>query len=293
MKKKIIFGIALSLVLVIVSSIFTAVPAIAGNPKDSAEKTYYATIGRVFLQLPSNATYPAKAGGTPNHPVELLITVFDGGRRSTDGPYDQLIVDMWDPIAAHFTPVLAITDNPSQADFIKKIYNNTYLWYPSPTPLIPMYGPNLFPNVVLVQPNELEVWSETKGTDNGYGHKGGFSYESKSNVLKVNLTKAVKSTLNLFIINASAPSFTPARYTNATFNLPPLNMVFHELDEGYPNEQTEVLDSWLGASRYTVKETWTELSARVDIKIPDWTGLFGLDFLGQTRENCVAKFYPP
>jgi hypothetical protein len=145
MKKKTILGIVLTLSLLVVSIGVTIVPALASNPKDSAEKTYYATIGKVFLQLPSNATYPAKAGGTPNHPVELLITVFDGDRRSTDGPYDQLVVDMWDPTAGHFTPVLAITDNPSQAEFIKKIYNNTFLWYPTPAPLIPMYGPNLFP----------------------------------------------------------------------------------------------------------------------------------------------------
>src|SRR3990172_11779053 len=244
MKKKTILGIVLSISLLVVSIIATTITAIAVNPKNTAEKTFYATIGSGVLQLPSNATYPAKAGGTPNHPTVLRIAAFDGDRRSTDGSYDQLMVFMWDPREEQFTPVLLITDNPSIADFMKKVYNNTYIWYPTPPPLIPMFGPNLFPNVVLVQPNELEVWTES--SQKGYGN-GPWSFNDDT--LTVNLTKSVKSTLGLFIINASLPQTNPARFANATFNLPPLTLIFHELDKGYPNQDTTTLN-WPGSSGY-------------------------------------------
>ena len=72
------------------------------------------------------------------------------------------MVAMWDPREEQFTPVLAITDNPAWAEFIKTLYNNTYMWYPTPLALQPIYGPNLFPNVVVVEPDELEVSSEER-----------------------------------------------------------------------------------------------------------------------------------
>jgi hypothetical protein len=273
MKKKIILGSTLTLTLLVISIIAMTLPAFANNPQNSLVRKGYGTMGDVDFAIPSNATFPAIPGGTSNHPTNIGFLALDADRRSTPGAFDQLTVYIWDPANQRYTPVLAITDNPDQAEFLKILWNNTYLWYPTPLPLQPMYGPNLFPNVILVQPNELEVWS-THGT------------------LWVNLTTLVKSTLTNFVINPSAPAGSPARTANVTFNLPPLTMFFRPLDNGFPREETITTTGWMGASGYTQQLSYREVSARVNVQIPAWLGT-DLDFIGTTWENFVAKTTPP
>jgi hypothetical protein len=256
MKKKYV-GIIFTLLLVVSFIVASTFPAIATDPKNRPERVAYATIGTVNLELPSNATYPAKAGGTTSHPIVLRISVIDNNRRTTDGASDQMVVNMWDPEKQSFTPVLIITDNPSWAEYLKTLYNNSYTWFPTPVALQPIYGPNLFPNVVLVEPDELEVWTESA---NPYDHSNGWDNQD-SQVLMVNLTRAVKSTLDVFVINSSVPAGPNSpRFANATFILPPLTMVFHEFNDYYADEKVDVLQ-WAGSSNYTVKQSSVEVSA--------------------------------
>jgi hypothetical protein len=289
MKKKIILGSTLTLSLLIISIVATTLPAFANNPQNSLTRKGYGTMGDIDLVIPSNATYPAKPGGATNHPTNIGFLALDADRRSTPGAFDQLTVYIWDPASQRETPVLAITDNPTQAEFLKTFWNNTYLWYPTPLPLQPILGPNMFPNVILVQPNELEIWTESSRTYNGWDHKG--CYDT-SETLWVNLTTPVKSTLTNFIINYSAPSGSPARSANVTFTLPPLTMFFRPLDDGFPREETFIAAGWPGASGYTQKIEYSEVSARVNVQIPSWLGT-DFDFIGTTWDNFIAKTSPP
>jgi hypothetical protein len=288
MKKKTILGSTLTLSLLVILIVITNLPALANNPQNSLVRKGYGTMGDVDLIIPSNATYPAKPGGVSNHPTNIGFLALDADRRSTPGAFDQLTVYIWDPASQRETPVLAITDNPDQAEFLKTFWNNTYLWYPTPLPLQPILGPNMFPNVILVQPNELEVWTESSSTYYGQGYK----WHDSSETLWVNLTIPVKSTLTNFIINYSAPAGSPARSANVTFDLPPLTMFFRSLDDGFPREDTFIATGWLGASGYTQKRSYMEMSARVNVQIPDWLGT-DLDFIGTTWDKLIAKTTPP
>jgi len=296
MKKKTTLGIVLTLSLLTVAIVATGATTLAVYQTNQTK--FYGTEGIVTLQIPSNASYPAKAGGTPNHPIAIRFAAWDFKRRSTFGAFDQLTVSIWDPVGEYFTPVLFITDSPAQAEFVKEVLNNTYVWYPRPPTLPPIFGPNLFPNVIVVQPNELEVWTESTKASHG---NGGWNWDEygryvwnieSSSTLMVNLTKAVKSTLDLFIINATAP-MGPNRFANVTFNLPPLSMYFRELDKGFPTESTTVYDSWPGASGYTLKEKNMEVSARVNVEIPDWIGELSWDFIGRVNQEHFTTFTPP
>jgi hypothetical protein len=280
-----LIGIVLATLLV-VSFVIASTFTVANDSRNRPEKVAYATVGTATLDLPSNATYPAKAGGTPNHPTNLRITVYDNNRRSTDGASDQLMVSMWDPVGQSYSPVLIITDNAAWAEYLKVLYNNTYAWYPTPLSIKPIYGPNLFPNVVLVAPGELEVWTEDV---NQYGHRSG---GDNNEVLMANLTRAVNVKLDLFVVNSSAPTGpNTGRSANVTFNLPALTMMFHEFDDYYPSETTNVLQ-WAGSTNYTVKQSFVEVSARVEMAITGWTG-GATEFLGHVHQDSVAKFYPP
>jgi hypothetical protein len=279
MKKKIILGITVTLFLLVILIVVMTLPAIAYESPNVRKG--YGTVGDVDFVLPSNATYPAKPGGVSNHPTNIGFLALDANRRSSPGAFDQLTVYIWDPANQRETPVLAITDNSDQAEFLKTLWNNTYLWYPTPLSLQPIHGPNMFPNVILVQPNELEIWTESS-------YKGC----SGSETLWVNLTIPVKSTLNYFTINASAPLGSPARSANVTFVLPPLTMFFRPLDDGFPREETFTATGWPGASGYTQKITYSEVSARVNVQIPDWIGT-DFDFIGTTWDKFIAKTTPP
>ena len=290
MKKKTILGIALTLSLLTVAIVATGATTLAVQQPNQAKFT--GAIGNVGLQLPSNSSPPAPPGGVANHPTHLRIYAFDFDRWSTNGAADELLVFIWQPVKNSFQPVLLITDNAANAALWKTVWNNSNIWYPTTLP--PQFGgPNLFPNIVLVEPNELEVWTEAASNSGGNGHWGWDEYEryvwqtSGGETLWVNLTKSVKATLPYF--NVSGVN------SNQTFTLPPMSMFYKGTsdDIDYP-PLTIAFRSYPGASQYTLVRTGTAQFAGVHVRIPEWLGAqYPLDVTGNIWWRATDTYTPP
>jgi hypothetical protein len=240
-KTKIIF-FSILLVLSVASGILLpSLANMAGN-----RTRFYGSLGQVNLQLPSNSTYPAS--GTPNHPTNLWLAAWDLNKRSTNGPADELLVFMWQPIHNHMEPVAVITDNAANAELWKAYWNQTYVWFPTVSPVL---GPvNIAPNVILVNNKDLEVYTE----DN----------RESSPTYWVNLTTAV--TVRLPYFNATGV------YTNQTFVLPALTMMFKATSDSFQADQFISMTGYPRASDYTLTRSGEANFAGVSVSIPDWMG---------------------
>ena len=234
-------------------------------------------LGSVVLQLPSNSSPPAPPGGTPNHPTTLMIEAHV--ESNVNYTASVLGVFIWRPIANDFEPVAIIVDNPDAAKLMQTVWSGTYVWLIAGPPTFP---PNfkLFPNVITVEPKDLQVWTESNGQDGSH---------SVVDQLMVNLNKAVTITLPFF--NATGVN------SNQTFVLPPLSLIFKATSGEFDLPQTIPYSGFSGASNYTQVITGAEQFAGVRVSIPSWLAIGGgqytLSETGIVRLNFVDTFIPP
>ena len=281
MKRKTILGISLIIPMLILT-IFAASNSAFGSADqpNSNVVTNTGAMGSVVLQLPSNSSPPALPGGTPNHPTTLMIEAHV--ESNANYTTSVLGIFIWRPILNDFEPVAMIVDNPDAANLMKTVWSGTYVWFIAGPPTFP---PNfkLFPNVITVEPRDLQVWTETNGQDG-----------SKSIVdqLMVNLNKAVTITIPFF--NATGVN------SNQTFTLPPLSLIFKATSGEFDLPQTIQYSGWSGASNYTQAITGAEQFAGVRVSIPSWLNLgsavasqYSLSVTGIVRLNFVDTFIPP
>ena len=279
----------MTLSLLIVTIIASVTPTRANS--QSTDTKFIGALGEVNLQLPSNSSPPAIPGGVANHPTTLKIGAWDLNSRSTLGAADELLIFIWSPVQNRLADVAVITDNADNAAFWKTVWNNSYIWYPTTLP--PQAGgPNLFPNVILVEPNELEVWTESGSSSGGNGHWGWDNYgryvwqTTGGGTFWVNLTKSVKVTLPYF--NATGTN------TNQTFTLPPFSLMFKTTSDPFDGYFTVTLKNYRGASNYTLVRTGTTQFAGVRANIPDWLGSsFRYEDTGHVYWHVTDTWTPP
>lgn len=194
-------------------------------------------------------------------------------------PTSVLGIFIWRPVANDFEPVAVIVDNPDAAKLLQTVWSGTYVWLIAGPPTFP---PNfkLFPNVITVEPKDLQVWTETNEQDSSH---------SIVDQLMVNLNKAVTITLPFF--NATGVN------SNQTFILPPLNLIFKASSGEFDLPQTISYSGFSGASNYTQVITGAEQFAGVRVSIPSWLafggGQYTLSETGIVRLNFVDTFIPP
>jgi hypothetical protein len=248
--------VALSLAVTIAVAAFAQTTAIQAY---TPQVVKYGTFGHVVVQIPSNTTPPGQPG-TSNHPTTLAFDAYDATRMATFPGVDELNVFLWLPSENAYTPVAVITNNGYEADFMKIIWNMTYVHFPiSPTV-------DLLPNVIQVAPNELEVW-----TSDG--------------ALFANLTKPITVTLPAFEVIAN-------KYSNATFILPPLTLEFRGIGNAFQDPINSRFTGFTGSSNYTMKGYPMTQPAWVRTTISDWTMFTQLEFIGHTMTGGLY-FAPP
>ncbi len=274
MKKKIILGTILAISLLLVTVFISVSPTLAHRRTNDVVLT--GALAEVTLQLPSNSSPPALPGGTPNHPTTLKLVAFDYDKRSANGAADVLGVFIWQPIANKFQPVAIITDNPANAEFWKTIWNGSYVWLKTVLPP-PIGAITLFPNVILVQPADLQVWTESE--------------HHQSSTFWVNLTTTVKVTLPYF--NATGVN------SNQTFNLPPTTLMYKTISDEFELPWTTLFTGYINSSNYTWVREGAEQFAAVYIQIPEWLAGGGIrrgyafEETGSVRWHMVETLTPP
>jgi hypothetical protein len=286
MKRKVILGIILTVPLLFLTIIAVNTSTFAlsqdNNISDSNNLTNTGADGIVIVQLPTNSSPPAPPGGTPDHPtiLELSAEHFDKG--TTEGGINELVVFMWRPVVHRFEPVAMITDDANHAAFLETLWNKTYLWYPVGPPTYPP-NYNLFPNVIQVEPKDLQVWTELNG------HKGA---SSAIDTLNANLTKAITITLPNY--NATGV------YSNQTFILPPLSLMFKATSSEFNDPMAFELKGYPGSSNYTFVRSGSSQFAAVRVTIPAWLSsvISGpssgyLEATGHVYLHFVDTYTPP
>ena len=236
-------------------------------------------LGNVILQLPSNSSPPALPGGTPNHPTTIMLDAHV--ESNANYTTSVLGIFIWRPILNDFEPVGIIVDNPDAAKLLQTVWSGTYVWFIGGPPTFP---PNfmLFPNVITVEPKDLQVWTETNGQDGS---------KSVVDQLMVNLNKAVTITLPYF--NATGVN------SNQTFTLPPISLIFKATSSEFDLPQTIQYSGWSGASNVTQVITGPEQFAGVRVSIPSWLSLgsavanpFTLSETGIVRFSLKDTYIP-
>ena len=231
-------------------------------------------LSEVNLQLPSNSSPPALSAGTPNHPVTMKIAAWDLDQSSTNGPADELLIFIWQPVKNAYANVAVITDNAANAELWKAAWNNTNVWYPVGPPTFPPNF-NLFPNVITVAPKDLEVWTES-----------GNNLNDASNTLWVNLTKAVTITLPYF--NATGSN------SNQTFTLPQMTLMFKATSGAFDDPFVAPFVGYPGASNYTLTRSGSSEFADARVNIPDWLGnSFRYEATGHVYWHVTDTITPP
>jgi hypothetical protein len=278
MKKKIYLGTFFVLSLLLLTVFISVSPTLAH--RHTTDVVFTGALGEVTLQLPSNSSPPVSPGGIPNHPTILKLVAFDYDRGSTFGAADELDVFLWQPIANTFQPVAVITDNPNNAEFWKATWNGTYVWLQAILPP-PIGQTTLFPNVILVQPGDLQVWIESEHSRDR---------NDASNTFWVNLTTTVKVTLPYF--NATGVN------SNQTFNMPPTTLMYKTTSDEFVLPWTTSFTGYKNSSNYTWVREGAEQFAAVRIHIPAWLAGAGprdwtLDTTGSVRWNEVDTLTPP
>jgi len=287
MKKKIILGIVLMMSLLIVTVVASVAPTLAVQQTNQIKFT--GALAEITIQIPSNSSPPAIPGGIPDHPTTLKIAAFDWDKRSTNGAADELLIQIWSPVGVvlspggNFQPVAVITDNPANAALWDSYWNGTYVSYHVGPPRFPPNS-NLFPNVIQVEPQDLEVWTTSSWTDgNGrwdMDEYGRTVWTTSSDTLWINLTKSIKVTLPYFSIgrypNGSAIN------SNQTFTLPPMTMMFKATSDPFDESFKIELKWYPGASGYTLIRTGSSTFAGARVKIPNWIGAKDSDTYEET-----------
>jgi hypothetical protein len=270
MKRKVILAIMLTLPLLFLT-IFAANNSIfALSPNNDTSQSnnviFTGACGDALVQLPSNSSPPAPPGGTANHPTILWFSAAHFDKGSTEGAFDSFAVFVWQPVLNKLTAVALITDSANYASNVKIVWNGTYMWYPA-----------LFPNVIQVEPQDLEVWTGSNGND---------ASSSSIDTLNVNLTKAVTVTLPYF--NATGVN------SNQTFTLPPLSLMFKAISNEFNDPTTIEFKGWPLASNYTWVRLGSSQFAAVRITIPTWFGgnLF-LEATGHVHMHFSETVTPP
>jgi hypothetical protein len=284
MNKKNVLGIVLTLTLLAVSFAVILLPTFAYEKTEDPAKKFYGSSGLVTVQLPSNSSPPASPG-TPNHPTILRFLALDHNRRSFGGEADELMVFMWQPIADNFQPVAMITDNANAAELWKTVWNGSYIWYVAGPPMFPP-GFILFPNVILVEPEDLEVWTEPARASYGDDNK---DWNDATVTLWANLTKEVTVTL---------PAYNgTGAFSNETFILPPMSLMFKGISGEFDDPVTVEFKGYRYASNYTLERSGNSQFAGVRVNIPDWLAgshrMYPLDVTGAVRWRSVEVFTPP
>jgi hypothetical protein len=278
MKRKTILGISLIIPILLLTIVVASNSALgsAEQPKSNVV-TDLGALGSVVLQLPSNSSPPALPGGTPNHPTTLMLEAHV--ESNVNYTTSLLGVFIWRPILNEFEPVAIIVDNPDAAKLLQTVWNNTFVWFIAGPPTFP---PNfkLFPNVITVEPKDLQVWTESNGQDGS---------KSVVDQLMVNLNKAVTITLPFF--NATGVN------SNQTFILPPLSLIFKATSGEFDLPTTISYSGFSGASNYTQVRTGAEQFAGVRVSIPSWlsigaTSQYTLSETGIVRLNFVDTYIP-
>jgi hypothetical protein len=286
MWKKIILSIITIASMLSAAFIVSFAPTLATQQTNEVKLT--GSMAVVTLQLPSNSSPPAAPGGTPEHPVTLKITAYHWDQQSTNGVADELLVAIWSPVGlvlssgGNFQPVAFITDNAANAPTADQLYNGTYISYHVGPPLFPA-NTNLFPNVITVQPNDLQVWTEPSKT-----------CDVASDTLWVNLTKSV---------TVSLPSFSTGRYpngtainTNQTFVLPPMTLMFKATSSPFDNSYKMQMVGYPGASGFTLTQSGSATFAGVLVSIPNWIGAKitdNMDATGHVSWRLTDTITPP
>ncbi len=298
MKRKILAGIFLTVSLL--TTIFiVAAQSLVTSPAPSQVIMSHGTGGYVYVDLPSNASYPKKPGGTPDHPTQLQFMAYDYDKTSTDGAGDVLLLFMWDPKTENISPILAVTDNAAMAAHLKTFWNGTYMWYQLASPInIPGVGviTNLFPNIIQVAPEELEVEAVSTPSQlqnsrgrfvwDQYGH---YVWKTDIDVVLVNLNKAVNVTLPAFTVNSTGPNPT----ANLSFTLPKLTLTLREISEGFYDEETLKATGWPGASGWTRMTHEIHTPAYAMVSIPDWLHGLKIETMGHIGQQFVGTTTPP
>lgn len=291
MWKKVILSIAIIVSMLSAVVVVSFAPTLATQQTNEAKFT--GAIAEVTLQLPSNSSLPAAPGGTADHPVTLKIAAMDWDQQSTNGAADQLLISIWSPVGlvlssgGNFQPVAFITDNAANAAPADQLYNGTYVSYHVGPPLFPA-NTNLFPNVITVQPNDLQVWTEPSKTGNDR------VCDAASDTLWVNLTKSV---------TVSLPSFSTGRYpngtainTNQTFVLPPMTLMFKATSSPFDYSYKIPMSGYPGASGYTLTRSGAATFAGVLVYIPNWIGAKisdNIDTTGHVYWRVTDTITPP
>jgi len=280
MKTRIMLGIILMLSSLIVTVVATMAPTMAYSPSNS--KKFYGATTELDVWLPSNSTPPAPAGAATNHPSPLIIGAFDYDRRSAFGEADELWVHKWDSYLNAFQPIAVITDNAAEAEFLKTVWNNTYVWMQAAPNVI------LFPNVILVEPKDLEVWTTSSGNSkNGRWDTDDYGrtvWTTTSDTLWINLTKPVKITLPA-VLNPATVSLV---FVDQSFTVPPMTIDVKSTSDpwdGYYKAQLNVSPvlsqytwEWTGMAEYaaarTVIRAWSLGYWPINTGFVYWRGTF-------------------
>ncbi len=266
------------------------------------DKKFYASAAEITLQLPSNSSSPAIQGGTPDHPTTLKIAAFNYDRRSANGAADELLISIWCPTgvvlspAGNFQQVALITDNAANAQFWDQVYNGTYLSFHVGQPVFPP-NTNLFPNVIKVDPNDLEVSAKRSNSfmsstqsDNFFGSNN----HQSGDTFWVNLTKPVQIKLPQFLVGRTSNG-VPI-YSNQSFTLPPMSLMFKPISDSFDDSFKMDLKWYPGASGYTFTRHGSSVFAAARVVIPNWIGAKVSDYIegtGHIDWALIDTFTPP
>ena len=269
MKRKILLGTLLTLILVTLTVVMAIAPTLAVPEPNKSKVKFFYSVGAVVLQLPtpSNAISPPAAPGTPSHPASLKLIAFDNERKSTFGAQDWLAVALWVPQGNAYVPVAVISDSNDEGQaFFKTLYTNTFIWRAN------------FENVIAVEDKDLDVWTESSETCyeksyNGWGYEGNTAFI-------VSLTKAVTIKLPF------------STWGDQTFTLPPMTLTFREIGNPYYVEETSTL-ARPPYSGYTENVKIWRSPAYVACSIPAWIIFSDLQFVGNWGTRGTLTYTPP
>jgi hypothetical protein len=263
MKRKLVFVTILALSLVAIVAVAAVIPALAFGKKNTNANVMYSDEAGVAVEL------PPPGGAIAGHPTNLALSPYDYGRSPNGAPgADVLVIYIWVSAMNNYIPIAVINDQPPTAE-IKAVWNGTPVY-------LEVNGVVIRNNIKTVADKELDIWTDTTWTRDGWGGCG-CGYYTKSEAFIANLTVPVG----------------PLDYTGlppifgSTWTVPAMTLTFRPIAEGYHSEETAVLPSGI-----TIKSTYTSVPAWVRTSIPAWLNMGPAD-VGTIRKGVVTTFTPP